>query len=342
VKIVIVGASGNVGTALLRAVASTDDIADVVGVARRVPRGVPVAPYDAARWVGIDVAGAFGASVISALARVMDGADAVIQLAWVIQPNHDREFLRRVNVLGTARVLEAARLARVPHVVVASSVSAYAGVDDDVLRDESWPTTGIPSSEYSVDKATVERLLDAHEREHPEVLITRLRPALIFQRVVGAQVTRNFMGPLIPRRAFGGALPAVPLPAGTAVQAVHADDVAQAYLAAVRGRFGGAFNIAAHDVVRAPEVADILAGGRAVAVPPRLMRAAALAAWKARALATSPGWLDLADRSPLMATDRAREVLGWAPHRSAFDTLAELFDGMRDGAGTSSPPLRPR
>ena len=48
--------------------------------------------------------------------------------------------------------------------------------------DESWPTEGIPTSFYAVHKAAVERSLDSFEREHPDVRVVRLRPALTFQR----------------------------------------------------------------------------------------------------------------------------------------------------------------
>ena len=157
-------------------------------------------------------------------AAAFAGADAVVHLAWVIQPNHDREFLRRVNVLGTERVLAAARAAAVPHVVVASSVGAYSASSKDALRGETWPTEGIASSEYSVDKAAVESLLDAHVRDHPEVLITRLRPALIFQRAAASEIIRYFVGAAAPTFAFRGNLPAMPWPEGTRVQALHADD----------------------------------------------------------------------------------------------------------------------
>ena len=134
----------------------------------------------------------------------------------------------------------------------------------------------------------------------------------------------------------------IPWPRGTRVQCVHADDVAQAYLAAVRARAGGAFNIAAPDVLRDGQVAALLSGGRRVTVPNGMIRGAAAAAWNARVIPASPGWLDLASTSPVLTATRARDVLGWRPTHSGFETMAEVLDGIADGAGTSSPPLRPR
>lgn len=339
-KIVVTGASGNVGTAVLRALREADDVTEVVGLARRTPRSIPGPPYDVATWYSVDLGASDEAKVSDALARAMDGADAVIHLAWAIQPNHDRARLRRTNVLGSSRVLAAARAARVDHVVVASSVGAYSPCHDDALHDESWPTKGIPTSEYSVDKADLETLLDEHETNHPEVLITRLRPALIFQRDAGSEIMRYFFGPWVPASALSGHLPAIAWPRGTRIQALHADDVAQAYLAAVRLRPGGAFNVAADDVLGGTEIAGLLSGGRFKETPAPALRAAISAAWNTRVVPVSPGWLDMAASVALMSSDKARAHLGWQPRYSALETVAEVLDGMVDGAGTESAPLR--
>ena len=340
-KVTVLGASGNVGTALLRALRDADDVTEVVAVARRIPRRTPPPPYDLARWVSVDIGGP-GDLARRKLAGAMEGADAVVHLAWTIQPNHDRERLRRTNVLGTRRALEAARVAGVAHFVAASSLGAYAPVHDDHLHDESWPVTGVPSSDYSVDKADMEVVLDRHQDRHPQLLITRLRPAQIFQRDSGSQMVRYFVGGLVPPRLLKGNVPVLTWPSGMRLQAVHADDAAQAYLAALRIKRGGAFNIAADDVLGGQEIASVLAGGRWREVPVPAVRAAVSMAWNARAIPVSPGWVDMAASAALVSSARAREVLGWEPTVTALDTVREVVRGIADGAGTASPPLRPR
>ena len=49
-RIAVVGASGNVGTAVLRRLAAEPSVAEIVGIARRPPTDAG-APYDAVRWV---------------------------------------------------------------------------------------------------------------------------------------------------------------------------------------------------------------------------------------------------------------------------------------------------
>jgi len=43
-----------------------------------------------------------------------------------------------------------------------------------------------------------------------------------------------------------------------------------------------------------------------------------------------------------MDTTRARDELGWRAHRSSEEALAELIEGIRQGAGFDTPPLARR
>lgn len=342
-RVVVLGASGNVGTALLRALRDEGTVTGVLGIARRVPSSQPPAPYDIARWAHVDL-GAPGPDkpVVEQLVPSFTGADAVVLLSWALQPTHQREVRRRTNVDGARRTIEAVVRAGVPHLVVASSVGAYSPATDDVPRAESWPTDGVRGSDYSIDKVAVERLLDEAQVLHPDLAIARVRPALIFQRGAGSAIERYFLGPALPAAVLRMPLPVLPWPRGFRLQAVHADDVAQVYRAILTGRHTGAFNVAATDVLRGPEVASVVSRGRYVEVPVGAVRAAVTVGWSLRAVAVSPGWVDLADAVPLLDTDRVRGELGWEPRWTAVEALADLVDGMAHGSGTASPPMRPR
>src|SRR5918995_872257 len=113
-RIVVVGASGNIGTALLRSLAGDPRIGSLVGVARRTPSA-----KDGVEWHAADVAE-------SDLEHLFRGAQAVVSLAWRIQPSRQPDALRQTNVVGSERVFEAARRAGVETLVYGSSVAAYA------------------------------------------------------------------------------------------------------------------------------------------------------------------------------------------------------------------------
>jgi len=340
-RVVIVGATGNTGTALLRALADEPDVTSVVGIARRLPdRDAP--PYSTAEWVTADISSTEPDDVVvGRLAEAFRGADAVVHLAWLIQPNRDRDLLRRTNVEGTRRVAEAVVRAGVPQLVVASSIGAYSPVDDDTPRTEDWPTRGIPTSHYSVDKAAQERILDEIVTAHPEVAVARVRPSLVFQALAGAEVSRLFVNAVLPRALKLGMPPVLPLPAGLRVQAVHAHDLADAYRRVVLTRARGAFNIAADDLLSVQDLADIADHGHHVAVPPKIVRAAVLLAWRSHLVAADPGWLDMAMGAPVLDTTKARTELGWRPVHTAAQALQEILAGMRSGLGAGSAPLRP-
>lgn len=331
-RIVVTGASGNVGTSTLQALIADDRVESIVGIARRRPDW----QSDKVEWVEADVA-------TDQLVPHLIGADAVIHLAWAIQPSRDEVATRATNVTGSERTFAATAEAGVPALVYASSVGAYSPRDTSGRRvDESWPTGGVQSSFYSRHKAIVETALDRFEAEHPEVRSVRLRPALIFKGDAGSEVRRLFGGPFVPNRLLEpGRLPVVPWISGLQTQAVHSDDVGEAYRLAATSEVTGAFNVAAEPILDARAVGEAL-GARTVSLPGRVVRALASLTWDVRLQPTPPGWVDMGVESPLMSTARAREELGWEPRRSSGDAIREVLAGMAAADGFSTPPLETR
>ena len=330
-RVVVLGASGNAGTALLRALDAEPGVEDVTAVARRPPQRWASPKVT---WQALDIA-------TDQLVPTLRGADVVVHLAWLIQPARDLAQCRAVNVDGTRRVMEAVAEAGVPALVYASSVGAYSHGPKDRLVDERWPTNGTPSSFYSRHKAEVERLLDAYERDRPEVRVVRLRPGLIFQRGAASAIRRLFAGPFLPSRLVDPKwIAVVPRHPRLRFQAVHADDVADAYRQAILGDARGAFNIAARPVLDGSELGRLLQA-RPVPVPAPVLRWGAAAAFHLRLTPTPAGWVDMALAVPIMDTSRARDVLGWRPRRDAGSALLELLDGIGTSAGSPTPALRP-
>jgi UDP-glucose 4-epimerase len=327
-RVVVVGATGNVGTSLVRSLAEEPLVESVVGLARRQPAWQ--APK--ARWATADM-------TTDDLVPHFQGADVVVHLAWLFQPTHDPATTWGVNVVGSERVFRAVHDAEVPALVYASSVGAYSPGPKDRAVDESWPTHGWPTGGYTREKAYVERLLDAFERRHPDVRVVRLRPGFIFKRTSASQQRRLFAGPLLPnqlvRRDW---VPVVPDTPTLRFQALHAADAGEAYrLAAVRP-VQGAFNVAADPVLDPPCLAELL-GARTVRVPRPALRAALAAAWRLHLVPASPYLFDAVVRLPIMDTTRARAELGWSPRHSALDAMREFLEGLRAGAGMETPPL---
>jgi UDP-glucose 4-epimerase len=327
-RVVVVGATGNVGTSLLPALAEDAAVDSVLGVARRLPQ----TSYPKTEWASADV-------TRDDLRPHFRGADAVVHLAWAIQPSRDLGALWRTNVEGSTRVFRAVAAEGVPALVYASSVGAYSAGPKECDVDETWPTNGVPTSFYARHKAEVERRLDRFEAERPSVRVVRLRPALIFKREAATGIRRLFAGPFMPTPLLRrGWIPFVPDVAGLRFQAVHSYDVGDAYRLAVVGDVHGAFNIAAEPVLDPPKLAQLLET-RLLPMPAAVFRALADLTWRLRLQPTPLGWADMALGVPIMSTARARNELGWTPLRTAEEALLELLAGLREGADSATPPL---
>ncbi|HET9185207.1 MAG TPA: NAD-dependent epimerase/dehydratase family protein [Solirubrobacterales bacterium] len=329
-RVVVTGASGNVGTSVLEALGDEPQVTEIVGVARRLPE----VEMPKVEWVAADV-------VADALEPIFAGADAVVHLAWAIQPSRDESVTERINVEGSRRVFEATAAAKVPALVHASSVGAYSPGPKRRQVDESWPVDGIKTSFYSRHKAACESLLDGLQGRAGELRIVRLGPGLIFKSEAASEIRRLFAGPFLPGFLVRKQLvPLVPRVPRLRFQAVHSRDVGEAYRQAVVRDVHGAFNIAAEPEIGVDELCEFF-GARSFPLPAGALRGAAQLSWKLRLLPTSPGWVDLALGAPMMDTGRAREELGWEPSVSSLDALEDLLQGMRHSEGGPTPPLEP-
>ncbi|MEU9553912.1 SDR family oxidoreductase [Streptomyces fumanus] len=334
-RVVVTGATGNVGTSVVRLLSEDPEVGSVVGLARRIPEWSPAKT----EWAAVDL----GAGPDD-LVGLFSGADAVIHLAWAFQPTHDPATTWRTNVLGSLRVFEAVAAAGVPVLVHASSVGAYSPGPKNRAIDESWPTHGWPDAAYCREKAYLERALDVFERDHPGIRVVRMRPAFLFKRSSASEQRRIFGGKYLPGPlARPELLPFLPDVPGLRMQALHTADAANAYRLAVRTEDArGPYNLAAEPPVDAELLGELVGTPRRVRVPRPAARAAIAAAWRLRLLPASPHLFDAVLRLPLMDCTRARAELGWRPEHTATEVLEEFLKGFQEGAGGATEPLRGR
>jgi UDP-glucose 4-epimerase len=333
-RVVITGASGNVGTALLRVLPAEHH---VIGVVRRPP--VRQGVYQRASWWSVDLA---EENALGELRQLFDGADVVVHLAWGFQPTRATRYLTRLGVGGTSAVLQAAHASSVGHLVHMSSVGTYAAGRYGMRVDESWPTTGIQSSPYSRDKSAAEAILDDYEQRlgTAAIPIARMRPGFILQRAAASGLMRYGLPDYVPMQLVSW-LPLLPLDRRLCIPLVHADDVAEAISRVIDKRAAGPFNLAAEPPIGRDDVAAAL-GARPVHLPSGVLGALVDLSWRARLQHVDRGWLDLAFTVPLLDCSRARGELSWDPQWSSTDALADLLDGVAHRIYTDSPPLRRR
>ncbi|MET9378329.1 NAD-dependent epimerase/dehydratase family protein [Streptomyces sp. NPDC002992] len=335
-KVVVTGATGNVGTSLVRALEREERVSSVLGLARRRP----ALTLSKTEWAEVDLS---LEGDEPRLAQYIEDADAVVHLAWRFQPTHDPVETWRANVLGSLRVFDAVAAARVPVLVCASSVGAYSpGPASGAAVSESWPTHGWPGAAYTREKAYLERVLDTFERDHPTTRVVRMRPSFLFKEESASEQRRIFAGRFLP----GGLvrpdlLPLLPGPDGLRFQALHTDDAADAYRRALVRDVRGAFNLAAEPVIDMPTLASLL-DARPVKVPSGAVRGLLATGWKMRVVPASPDLFDAVLRLPLLSTDRARRELDWTPAATSLEAFGAFLRGVRAGRGDATAPLAGR
>lgn len=328
-RVAVVGATGNLGSSIVAALQNDPQVDSIVAISRREPTGFG----DKVHWRKGDI-------LKDDLPHLFRDVDCVIHLAWTFHPTHDPVATWRTNVLGSLRVFDAVAAANVPALLYASSVAAYSPGPERAI-DESWPTHGWPGAAYPREKAYLERCLDVFAEEHPDIRVVRMRTAFCFKAQSASEQRRIFIGPLLPNSLVRPELlPAIPSFPGLQLQALHSDDVAEAYRLAVHSDARGAFNVAAEPVIDAAVLSELF-GARTVPVPSWPIRGLLAALWQMRLVPASPDLFDTFLHLPIMDTTRVRTELGWSPRYTATETLEEFLRALRQGTGGETPPLRP-
>ena len=137
--------------------------------------------------------------------------DALVHLAFVLNPIHDEQTMYDIDVNGTQNVLDAASRGRDRHLLVASSTTAYgAWPDNPVPLTEDDPVRGMPNYEYARDKTEIDRLCQLWAAQHPDRAMTIVRPTIVFGPNVDNYIIRIWTkAPFISADRRGGPRPAV-------------------------------------------------------------------------------------------------------------------------------------
>ena len=323
-RIAVTGAAGDFGTAILRALVSDGRATELIGI--------DVAPlrveHDKLRAELCDVRS-------PRLGELLAGCEAVIHLAFILIPGHDRDEAHSINQDGSENVVERAAQAGVRRLVVASSLSAHgAPRKGQPAVHDATAAEADPGHFYFREKAEVEAMLDRRQASSPgrPPVITRLRPGFVYGP--------DFSNPAL--EMMGSRLAVVPDDGGR-TQLVHQDDLAAAFCAAAFEDVPGAFLLVTEDSIALEDLAR-LSGGRVLRVPKRAARIGLDVAHALRLSPISGDWAVSGDR--VGTPGAAREALGFAPalssRESALVVLAQHGRRLRYADGLPSKRVAER
>ena len=309
-RIAVTGASGYVGSLLIRRLAGCEAVGGILAIDVRDPSS----PFgECVSFVRQDVSQPFPRLFAE------HSIDTVVHLAYELRQGRDREANRRVNVDGTTHTLDACRRAGVRRLVYLSSTSVYgAHPDNPEALSEEMPARPIAGFQYSEDKLQSEKLIARFAAESHGVTACILRCC----PVMGANAD-NFIA-----RAFGKPFLVAVSGANPPMQLIHEDDLGRCLETAVLGDAEGLYNVAGSGSISWGEMASAR-GRRVFSAPAWLLYPATQLTWDLRLQSDSPALgLDFVRHRWLADAGKIEREVGFRPRFSSRDAWeAHVADG---------------
>lgn len=295
--VAVTGASGDIGSAIVRRLCSLGRIEEVVVLGRRRP---PTG-QDGVRYVAWELGQPWPAAKVGP-------ADALIHSAFVIEDTAEQDEAFDANVTGTLRLVSTAANAGVGHITFVSSANAYGLKSGPTALAESDATTDAPKHFYLHHKYLCELAMRSFADVDGDTIYAIARPCM----VVGPNMSNSALSTLATKVLF------YPHPDHSSYQFIDVEDVADALTQIVSSRVGGTLNLAPDDSMTVREIAAT-AGHRAIHAPLWLARKASDLGFALGLTPFSSRWVTLGD--PVMRSERSRAVLGWTASHSSRDAL---------------------
>jgi UDP-glucose 4-epimerase len=326
-RYVITGGSGYIGSRLTELLVARDETERVVNLDVRAP----AVPWPKTGYVSGDVRDR--AAIRELLER--EQPDALIHLAFLLNPIRDDALMYDIDVNGTVATLWAASEAGVEQVLVTSSASAYgAWPDNPVPIAEDHPVRGQPDFSYARDKAEADRVCQLWAAAHPDRVMTIVRPTIVFGPNVDNYISRSW-----ENTAF------MPIMDGVEaeLQLVHEDDVVSALTSLLDRRVGGAFNLAADDTMTWRESAELV-GLKTREISFRTVYRIYDWAWRLHApkVESPAGNLHFLRHPWVVSNEKLKATTGWEPRYDTRETFEITMRAKRLMEHTPSvPPTTP-
>ncbi|MCH7625488.1 MAG: NAD-dependent epimerase/dehydratase family protein [Chloroflexi bacterium] len=308
-RILVTGASGYVGRTLIRRLEQESGVEHILATDVRPLEG----EYSTkVRFIRHDVT-----DPIHGLLQDHD-INSVAHLAFVLKPGRDSATVRKVNIGGTANVLDASVKAGVEHILCFSSTTVYgAHADNPPLLTEDSPMRPVAGFQYGETKVAVELLLWDFVRRNKSPTVSILRSCPVMGPRTDNFISRVFSRPLLV--GIKGSDPPM--------QLLHEDDMTEVLSRCLLERIPGTYNMAGRDSIRWSEMAEAL-GKKIVYVPPRLLYGITDLSWNMRLQNESPAsGLDFIRYRWTVSTEKITRDLGVNFKYSSREALMSFANG---------------
>lgn len=301
-KIFLTGLSGYLGRVLAEEMAPAPEIESITGIDIAPPQ-FSLPPK--VNFVQMDIRS-------PDVAGLMTGNDVVVHTAFIVLwlAKMPQAVMEDININGVRNVARAALATGSGKFIHTSSVAAYdpelsRGKSD--LAEDTPPGKGNSFFYYANGKAAAERTLN-EVLGGSGICLTLFRPPYIIgprnlETVKGFRKNAVRFGEQDPRNQF-----------------IHEDDVASAFLQALRTDMPGAYNVAPDDFIHLSEMNRIIQAQNVKKVPLWLARLLTAVRWRYFGLATHPSWVD-AQLGDFTVSNAKLKATGWRPLYGSAEAL---------------------
>ena len=305
-KVAITGISGYIASVVADYFINDNTVEEIIGIDVKPP---VLIKSNKLTFVKMDVRD-------EEVERVFKNVDVVVHLAFIVSPNVPYKEIDSINIGGSKNVFLSAAKSGVKQIIYTSSIAAY-GADPRHRFPLTEDAPRFPNKEwyYSKAKGEIEDFLDKFEKEHPDLSITRLRPAIL----LGPNIN-NFFGKILKSKIL------VILANDVKIEWVWDNDVARAIYLAYKKGIGGVFNIGGGDCLTLSEIARHF-HKKAIRIPGEsgILMLKYLAKFKL----INRGyydWFNLPMKYPIcMDSSKAGKVLGWEPEFNSLEAIEKFL-----------------
>jgi nucleoside-diphosphate-sugar epimerase len=288
-RVVVTGAAGSIGRRVVDRISGRDDMTVLAVDRAPLPGAFPGVTAKV-----LDLADAD-------LASVFAGADAVVHLAATMGAGSTQPAEADLELAVTRRILDAMAGTDARHLVIMSSAMVYG----------AWPANPVPLTEeaavrpnpdfaWAQQRARIERLAQEWRAHHNGAALSILRPTAV--------VTDASLGQLA--QTLRAARTGVAAEGDPPVQYLHGDDLADAVVVCLTGRYDGVVNVAPDGWIPPDRLAALEGPTARVRVPVWAARLVSNLRWRFGLAPTPPGVVPYTTSSWVVSNDRLR-ALGW-------------------------------
>jgi len=300
-KVAITGVAGYFGRKIMERLERNDEVEKVVGISRRKYEH----SFTKLDYHRMDVR---SDKLEELFAK--NEVDAVVHLAFILNPIHNKKEMRSIDIEGAKNVLEASKHAGVKKIIMTSSTTVYGTWPDSPVYTEESPVRPHPTYYYSRHKVEIEKMCNAFNND---IALTIFRPCLVLGPTTEQFYSKLLHWPILP--LVGGSNPEM--------QFVHEDDIGRAYEFFLMNDHEGIFNIVGEGTITWKEVIET-AGKRAVKMPDSVVYPLLKALWGLHLVGIPPEILDFVKYRWVASGEKAKKV-GFAPQYTSKEALLSFL-----------------